>query len=53
VQPNEIGACVQVPDYDIARLRQNVVYTDNATNLESTSLPLPDFELGPITADEM
>jgi len=38
----EIGACVQVDDYDLDRLSGDVAYSDNATNLDSTSLPLPE-----------
>jgi len=40
VRGYEIGACVQVPGYDIARLSDGVVY-DNVTNLDTTTLPVP------------
>jgi len=42
VEGAAIGACVQVEDYDLARLRGDVVYRDNETNLDTTSLPVPD-----------
>jgi len=41
VSNSAIGACVQVPDYDIGRLSDRVVYRDNDVNLDTTSLPLP------------
>jgi hypothetical protein len=41
VERAEIGACVQVPDYDFDRLTDDVVYRDNGTNLETTELPVP------------
>lgn len=36
------GACVQVDGYVIDRLSDDVRYQDNGTNLEATSLPVPD-----------
>jgi len=44
-----IGACVQVPDYDVARLNDRVSYRDNGVNLQSSMLPVPegDVELPP------
>ncbi len=41
VSDSEIGACVQVADYDVARLSQDVMYRGNTANLDSTSLPVP------------
>lgn len=40
----EIGACVQVDGYDLARLSDGVSYTDNARGLETTMLPVPTPE---------
>jgi len=37
----DIGACVQVPDYDLGRLTDGVVFHDNGANLEVTDLPVP------------
>jgi len=37
----EIGACVQVPDYDTSRLTNEVTFIDNGVNLDSTMLPIP------------
>ena len=36
-----IGACVQVDDYDLGRLSNNVHYRDNGINLDATALPVP------------
>jgi len=41
VSEGVIGACVQVDDYDIDRLNSDVVYQDNESNLDVTSLPVP------------
>ncbi len=43
VSGSPIGACVQVPGYDLARLSNDVSYTDNGINLDSTTLPVPDI----------
>ena len=45
VSHNTIGACVQVDDYDIARLTDQVAYSDNETNLETSAMPIPDPDL--------
>ena len=37
----EIGACVQVPGYDLARISTDVEYRDNGSNLDTTTLPVP------------
>ncbi len=37
-----IGACIQIADYEIGRLTQGVEYIGNQTNLDSTTLPVPD-----------
>ncbi|MBW2463896.1 MAG: hypothetical protein JRH11_19765 [Deltaproteobacteria bacterium] len=37
----DIGACVQVPDYDLTRLTNDVAFHDNGANLEATDLPVP------------
>jgi hypothetical protein len=41
VSESEIGACVQIDGYDLARLMRNVVYERNTTNLDATMLPVP------------
>ncbi len=38
---SEIGACVQVPEYDFSRLTNDVHYSANGTNLDTTMLPVP------------
>jgi len=38
----EIGACVQIEGYDVDRLTTRVQYVDNTTNLDATSLPVPE-----------
>ena len=37
-----VGACVQDDAYDLSRLSERVRYADNETNLDSTTLPVPD-----------
>lgn len=37
-----VGACVQVPDYDLARLTSGVAYRDNGTSVQATSHYIPD-----------
>ncbi len=39
---NPIGANVQVPDYDLARLSDGVRYVDNDRNYDGATLPVPD-----------
>jgi len=39
---SEIGACVQIRDYDTSRLADEVFYRDNGTTLSATMLPVPD-----------
>jgi len=41
VSGGPIGACVQEPGYDVARLSDNVRYVMNESNLDSTVLPSP------------
>ena len=41
VSGSRIGACVQVPGYDLSRLSDEVRYFDNGINLDSTTLPVP------------
>jgi len=36
------GACVQIDDYDVGRLTEEVSYVDNVQNLEATDLPVPE-----------
>jgi hypothetical protein len=43
VSGSAIGACVQIDGYDVGRLSNAVRYEDNDTNLESTSLPVPEL----------
>lgn len=38
----EIGACVQIDGYDLDRLTDGVAYFDNAVDLQSTTLPIPE-----------
>lgn len=42
VRENAIGVCLQTTPFDVARLEQNVVFVGNETNLDSTTLPVPD-----------
>ena len=42
IASSTFGACVQVYDYDVSRLTQDVLYQDNGVNLEATSLPVPE-----------
>ncbi|RLB45629.1 MAG: hypothetical protein DRJ42_29520 [Deltaproteobacteria bacterium] len=42
VSASEIGACIQVDGYDTTRLTNDVEYRDNGTNLDTTTLPLPE-----------
>jgi len=42
VSGSVIGACVQVPDYDLMRLIASVRYSDNEVNLQATDLPVPE-----------
>jgi hypothetical protein len=46
VRDNAIGANVQVPDFDVARIQDGVRYFDNGVNLDASSLPLPDLPGG-------
>ncbi|MBI2893326.1 MAG: hypothetical protein HYY06_07215 [Deltaproteobacteria bacterium] len=51
VSGNRIGANVQVGEYDLARLQDEVIYADNAVNSDTTRMALPgplemlDFDL--------
>ncbi len=42
VSGSPIGVCLQADDYAIARLTESVRYVDNGTNLDATSLPVPE-----------
>ncbi len=42
VERNGIGVCMQLADYDVARLGDDVRYLDNGRNLDATSLPIPE-----------
>jgi hypothetical protein len=42
VRENLVGACIQTDPFDVMRLSNDVRYVDNETNLDSTSLPVPD-----------
>ncbi len=42
IAESAIGACIQVDGYDLDRLTDDVEYRDNGTNLDSTTLPVPD-----------
>lgn len=37
----EIGACIGDPEFDVARISEEVRYRDNGVNLDSRSLPVP------------
>jgi len=41
VQSSQIGACIQFDGYDLDRLTDDVEYSSNVTNLDSTMLPVP------------
>ncbi|RLB52842.1 MAG: hypothetical protein DRJ42_13720 [Deltaproteobacteria bacterium] len=41
IRANPIGVNVQDPTYDIGRVMDRMVFTDNGTNLDSSALPLP------------
>ncbi len=42
IRDSTIGACVQVPDFDLDHLTRDVTYRDNEANLEATTLPIPE-----------
>jgi len=42
VRASTIGVCIQTDDFDIGRLMDEVSYSDNGANLNSTSLPVPE-----------
>ena len=42
IAENPVGANVQVPDYDFSRLTDRVFYRDNGTNLDSSTLFVPE-----------
>lgn len=46
VRDNVIGAAVQTPGFDLARINDGVTYRDNTRRLDTSSLPVevPDFE---------
>ncbi len=44
VTSSAIGACVQVDGFDVQRLEEDVVYLDNAQNLDATELPIPNLD---------
>ena len=37
-----IGACIGVDGYDLSRVSDGVLFTDNDTNLQASMLPVPD-----------
>jgi hypothetical protein len=41
LRESAIGACIQVAGYDVARVRNGVIYTDNGLDIVETSLPVP------------
>ncbi len=47
VAGSAIGACVTDEGYDLARLQSDVEFRDNETNLDSTSLPVPEPVVAP------
>jgi hypothetical protein len=46
VERNPIGAAVQVPGFDTARLNDGVLYRDNDRNFDMRALPLPEPSTG-------
>lgn len=42
VERNAIGACIQDPTFDVARLQDDVAFRDNTTNIDATTLPVPE-----------
>ncbi len=46
VSYSPIGANVQVPDFDVARISHDVVYDNNQSNLDAETLPVPDPVVG-------
>lgn len=42
VRRNAIGVCLQVPGYDVSRLIDRVLYTDNGSSIDATMFPVPD-----------
>ncbi len=42
VRHADVGACVQVPGYDVERLHVDVAYEDVGVPLQATSYPVPD-----------
>jgi hypothetical protein len=43
---NPIGAVVQTPGFDVARISERVTYVDNERNLDMSTLPLPEPTVG-------
>ena len=41
VSNNDIGANVQTPDFDVARIQDGVVWRDNGITLDASGLPVP------------
>jgi hypothetical protein len=41
ISESSIGVCLQSEGYDITRLQDGVMYLDNGSNLDATSLPVP------------
>jgi hypothetical protein len=41
IESNPVGLNVQVEDYELSRLMDQVVFRDNGVNLDSTALPVP------------
>ena len=39
---NAIGAAIQTPGFDVARISDGVIFADNGRNVDMTSLPLPE-----------
>ncbi len=42
ISENPVGANVQIADYDLSRLRDGVVFSDNGRDLDAEALPLPE-----------
>jgi hypothetical protein len=46
VAQNQVGACVQIPGYDVARLTSSVRYEDNVVNVDAAAdFPIPEARL--------
>ena len=47
ISDNPVGVNLQVPGYDVGRLRDRVYYRDNGVNVDSSELPVPEPTASP------